>query len=390
MLILAFLIQSSLAKLLSVIELSRHGARQALLPYPWNKFDWEVGLGEITHEGIIQQYLIGQELRSRYVTPDSPIKGAYNLSHVHIRTTNIHRTFISAQAQMYGFFPEGPQLMVPSNRLNIVPPFATQGLEQVIKTLGDYALPNKYQPVAIYVEEMLNDFVLSAYTKACARMGEIIFETEQGKDYIQKVENYNKNIRSKLAKKLNISELEFKDVPWAADSFENIEFAGFDRKSLIDDELYKQLIEIRNYGNSYLFDNEEGLHLAMSGFFTEVLNTFDEVSKGKSERFLSVYLSHDTQLVGMLRTLGAYDGNGPPFASVFLFELHDVDGVKVVRFFYNDLELFPSFCGKKCELSAFAEFVRSWAVKNISESCLPKGKRNLLSSIQNVNYHGMT
>ena len=390
MIIFIILAQSALAKLLAVVEVARHGARQALLPYPWNTFDWEVGLAEITRDGIIQHYLIGQELRSRYVNSDSNIKANYNLSHVHIRATNVHRTFISAQAQMYGFFPEGPQLMVPHNRLNIVPPFSVEGLQQVIKETGDYALPNKYQPVAIFVEEMEDDFVLSGYTKACARMGEIILELEQGKEYLAMVDNYNKNIRSKLANKLKVNELEYKDVPWAADSFENIEFAGYDRKSIIDDDLYKQVIEIRNYGNSFIFDNAEGLHLSNSGFFSEVLNTFEDVSAGKSERFLSVYLSHDTHLVGLLKTLGVYDGNGPPFASVFLFELHEVAGSRVVRFIYNDLELFPSFCGKKCELGSFAEFVRSWAVKNVSESCLPKGKRNLVSSVQNVNYHSMT
>ena len=291
---------------------------------------------------------------------------------------------------MYGFFPEGPQLMVPSNRLNIVPPFSIEGLEQVIKKTGDYALPNKYQPVAIFVEEVEDDFVLAGYSKACARMGEIALEIEQGKEYLAMVDNYNKNIRSKIAKKLNVSEIEFKDFIPAADSFENIEFAGFDRKSIIDDDLYRQAIEIRNYGISYIFDNAEALHISNSGLFSEILNTFEGVSAGKSERFLSVYLSHDTNLVGLLKTLGVFDGNSPPFASVFLFELHEIAGSRVVKFIYNDQELIPSFCSKKCELSDFAEFVRSWAVKNVSESCLPKGKRNLVSSVQNMNYQIMT
>ena len=105
MIFLILLIHSSLAKLLSVVEVARHGARQALFAYPWNKFDWEVGPAEITRDGIIQHYLIGQELRSRYVNPDSNIKANYNLSHVHIRTTNFDRTFINCSSSNVRIFP---------------------------------------------------------------------------------------------------------------------------------------------------------------------------------------------------------------------------------------------------------------------------------------------
>jgi hypothetical protein len=375
-------------KLLSVVEIARHGARNTLVRFPWDSFEWEVPPAEMTRDGTVQHYLIGRELRSRYVNKDSNIPGSYNLSRVFIRSTDVSRTFLSVQAQMFGFFNQGPTLMVPSNKFNILPPFEVPDVEKTIEKLQDFALPHQFQPVSILVEDIESDLVLAAYYKSCPRVAELISETENEEVYLKKKENYEKNTKKELEKNLNVSSIEFNEVAWTADGLECLKFAGFDTTKIIQEKMYQEIIGIRNYTNSYLFDKLEARNLAFSELFIEILQTFQDVAAKKSEKFLSVYMSHDTHIVGLLKLFGVYDGTNPSFASVVLMELHEENGNLFVKMFYNDQQLTTGFCDLKCPLEKFKDFVNSWAVSDVKTACVRKGTRNLV--VENMNYHYLT
>ena len=371
----------STSTLLSVVEVCRHGARQTLQKYPWNNYDWEVNTGELAHEGLIQHYLIGRELRDRYSATQPLLPHSYNLDKIYIRSSDTPRTIMSAQAQMFGLFPHGPSLSKTSNQYTATPPFEIPDINNTIKANDLHALPYDFQPVTIEVQPLEQDQFLAVFGYSCPRMQFLINEFEHSPKYKQRIEAYNKNIKSRLEQVLNLKEIKYQDVAQIADSFECIEFAGFGRAKDLIGDIYDEILEIRNYTNAYMFEGSEALNLANSYFFKEALDNFQSVIDGNGARIFSLYMGHDTNLVGYLKRLNAYDGNNPPFASALIFELHEEEekeeeGEKhlFVRVFYNDKQLKLDFCELDCGFKKFKDFINSWTYPDLSKACLLQGR----------------
>jgi hypothetical protein len=94
--------------LLFVFEVTRHGARYGLHFDYFNESKWPWIQGELTDLGRRQQYLIGAEMRNRYMVKNKlldPLE--YNWKEVYVRATDINRTIESAMSQMMSFYPSG-------------------------------------------------------------------------------------------------------------------------------------------------------------------------------------------------------------------------------------------------------------------------------------------
>ncbi|VDN93238.1 unnamed protein product [Brugia pahangi] len=82
----------------------RHGDRTPinLLPND-NKESWEIGLGELTVDGIWQAYHLGKLLRQRY---DGFLSKTFKTSEIYVRSTDINRTLMTANAVLQGLYPQ--------------------------------------------------------------------------------------------------------------------------------------------------------------------------------------------------------------------------------------------------------------------------------------------
>ncbi|EUB62537.1 Lysosomal acid phosphatase [Echinococcus granulosus] len=91
--------------LVHVHALFRHGDRASIRPHIFDGYDphkvWPDGLGQLTQEGIEQLFLLGKWLRSKY---GHFIGENYNVSTFHMRSTDVDRSLMSAEAMMAGFF----------------------------------------------------------------------------------------------------------------------------------------------------------------------------------------------------------------------------------------------------------------------------------------------
>lgn len=373
MIYLLSILSISNSKLISVVEACRHGARQPLQKYPWNSYDWEVNTAELTHEGLIQHYLIGRELRDRYTVAEPLLPSSYNLDKIYIRSSDTPRTIMSAQAQMFGLFPQGPSLSKNSNQYTAIPPFDIPNLNNTINASDLHALPYEFQPVTIEVQPLEQDQFLTVFGYSCPRMQSLITEFENSKKHNQRIEAYNKNIKSRLEQVLNVKEIKYQDVARIADSFDCIEFAGFGKARNLIGDIFDEILEIMNYTNAFMFENPEGLNLANSYFFKEILENFQSFIDGAGVRIFSLYMGHDTNLVGYLKRLNSYDGKNPPFASALIFELHKEENKHFVKVFYNDKQLKLDFCDRNCDFNKFKEFVNSWAYPDLKKACLLQG-----------------
>nr|CAH7728383.1 unnamed protein product [Callosobruchus chinensis] len=93
-------------ELTAVIVIYRHGARTPIKPYPndpyKNESIWPVGFGQLTNIGKQQHKELGKWLRQRYQTflPEK-----YSEKDIYVRSTDVDRTLMSAEANLAGLFP---------------------------------------------------------------------------------------------------------------------------------------------------------------------------------------------------------------------------------------------------------------------------------------------
>ena len=100
-------------KLLFVFEVTRHGARYGLHEDWFNETKLPWLAGELTDLGRRQHYLMGLEMRNRYMVKNPLLDSKeYRKDEVHIRTTDINRTIESAMSQLMALYPTGKSLEI--------------------------------------------------------------------------------------------------------------------------------------------------------------------------------------------------------------------------------------------------------------------------------------
>ncbi|OMJ94246.1 hypothetical protein SteCoe_2581 [Stentor coeruleus] len=365
------------ADLVGIIQVSRHGARSPLKKYPWDESPWEVNLGELTREGSMQHYIIGKEFRERYIIKKKLINPTLLLPEVYVRSTDLHRTIMSAQAQMMGFFPIGPELSSPFMHFRAVPPFEVLGINNTIAELKLKALPYAFQPIPIDVYENVHDYLLLGYSKSCQMMEEYVKDSQESEEYKKWVVKYERGIKKDLEKALGMQNIEFDEAAFVADSLECVKFHDFHMPDGVDDSLYEKMMELKDFSNSYLFNIEAALKLATSAFYMQLLETFDDIIYARSTTKYKVYFSHDKTLISLLIALDSWDSKNPPFASTLLFELHNEDSEYKVKIIYNDEVIkLESICENElCSYKDLKDYLDSWVDKDYQESCYFKGPR---------------
>uniref|UniRef100_A0A5F8GZB6 Lysosomal acid phosphatase n=1 Tax=Monodelphis domestica TaxID=13616 RepID=A0A5F8GZB6_MONDO len=98
-----------------VTLLYRHGDRSPVKAYPKDPYqegEWPQGFGQLTKEGMLQHWELGQALRLRY---QGFLNASYHREEVFVRSTDFDRTLMSAEANLAGLFPvEGAQSFNPN------------------------------------------------------------------------------------------------------------------------------------------------------------------------------------------------------------------------------------------------------------------------------------
>jgi len=153
-------------ELIMLLELTRHGARSPI--YSGSSLlntTWEKGLGELTNIGERQHYLQGLRLRKKYITDLAFLSDTFDPRFMHIRSTDVNRTIMSAHSQMLGLYPTGygPKFDTNDERRNALPPFSISDGAQSFSDQFD-VLFQRYDPVPVHVSGLSNDHLLRGYS----------------------------------------------------------------------------------------------------------------------------------------------------------------------------------------------------------------------------------
>lgn len=122
----------------------------------------------ITPVGQRQQFLIGSELRKRYVDEAHLLSADYIISQLFLQAPFMAKNILSLQAQMMGLYPATKANdLTEWQQSNAVPPIAGADFSEWQKELGASALPYGLQTFPIQQSGFDKDFMLSLSERNC-------------------------------------------------------------------------------------------------------------------------------------------------------------------------------------------------------------------------------
>lgn len=340
-------------KLVFATILYRHGDRTPIEPYPtdpykspsyWNHTRW----GQLTNDGKRQHFELGQWLKKRY---HSLVNETYDPEEILIRSTDVDRALMSAQANLAGFYPpEDYEVWSPAVQWQPIPVHTTPTKEDKLIYMGvkcpryDYLyrkymdsdehkeLKHKYKDTFKYLTKYTNKTVNS-------------FKTAQQVWGVMVIEDIHK---------LELPEWTKKVFPQPITEMSAIAF----QTPAIKPEMARLL------SGPLLKDMLRGFQTKIEGQMTP-------------NRGIWMYSAHDTTVADLLNILGLFDPpHNPPFTATVMMELRIIDNVPHVAVFYKkgpadktgqQMEI-PN-CGKYCPLSKMFDLYESVLPVDWDDEC---------------------
>ena len=391
-------------KLLMVIEVFRHGAREPVYDY-WNARSFRE-FGELTSVGMHQHYILGQEIRTRYIDTLNFLCPNHEPEELYVRSTDLNRTLASAISQLYGLYPlnYGPYLPLGIEESRIIPPLkhltkATSNKRLWNKTFG---LPMGFQPIAVLSVQEKDDELLRPYMPNLCPVNIMLEKRQKNSKKYQEWKDEFESTFHQLEVMVNSSDMTnltitIDTASRVYDVFEADRYFNQDLPENMTEELWKNLTFISDMHLYYVKLGERDQQMFQATpFFQEVIASFDDkLSPNPSNYKFKMFSAHDMTLAYILtglnltsykcleevfrtgKTKEFHCFSYPIFASSMFFELErdDESGEVVVRVRYNGEEV--SLCGRRdtaCGYREFKERLMAFMVKDFKGICKNRAK----------------
>nr|XP_034839570.1 prostatic acid phosphatase-like [Maniola hyperantus] len=315
----------------------RHGDRTPVNPYPtdpWkNESLWPVKFGELTNIGKRQHYALGRWLRKRY---SNLISEQFDPTEVYVRSTDVDRTLMSAQANLAGMYPPSGNAIWDLNLL--------------------------WQPIPVHTRPERDDEVLAMIRKC------VPYDKEKAK-YMRSVA-----YKKRLSKYQGLM-----DYLTA--------YTGMKVKDYLDINDIYNVLYIENLYNFTLPKWTQSVYpdkmkepscysfvtatatplmarLLAGPLLKEIVGKMNTIitKKKPNPLKLSIYSGHDFTIANVLCSIGVYDGNCPVYTSTIIFELlqdNNTTGYFIRMLYRNSTEIVEPHildiphCGQLCPIEKF-------------------------------------
>ncbi|KAK0175213.1 hypothetical protein PV327_008980 [Microctonus hyperodae] len=313
--------------------LFRHGDRTPVEPYPndphKNESEWPVPFGQLTPIGMHQHLILGRWLRSRY---RHLISDEYSLHDIYVKSTDVDRTLMSAEANLAGIYP----------------PKGNQIWDSI-----------KWMPIPVHTT-LENEDNLLAGKKSCPRYNYELKKLLNSSTF-QKINRQNAQLFEYLSKnvgkKINsLQELEFiYNILWIENLY---------NKTL--PEWTKSVYPERMVPLVYLSFTTSAYNKILQRLKIGLL--LGEMVRHmilKSEDFLQpnrkiyMYSAHDETVANFLMALNLFEPHCPPYAATVLIELRlNLQNQHIVTVSYKNSSDEPTLltlpgCNIACPLEEF-------------------------------------
>ncbi|KAI4591280.1 hypothetical protein MJG53_020289 [Ovis ammon polii x Ovis aries] len=301
-------------------QVFRHGDRSPIETFPNDPIkesSWPQGFGQLTQLGMAQHYELGEYIRKRY---ENFLNESYKHEQVHVRSTDIDRTLMSAMTNLAALFPpEGISIWNPS-------------------------LP--WQPIPVHTVPVSEDQLLYLPFRNCPRFQELQSETLISEEFQKRLHPYK----------------DFIEVLPKLTGYHDQDLFGIWSK--VYDPLFC-----------------EGVHnFTLPSWATE--DTMTKLKEISELSLLSLYGIHKQKEKsrlqggnGLQMALDVYNGILPPYASCHMMELYFQEGEYFVEMYYrNETQYEPHpltlpGCTPSCPLTKFVELVAPVISQDWSMEC---------------------
>ncbi|GMT11827.1 hypothetical protein PFISCL1PPCAC_3124, partial [Pristionchus fissidentatus] len=304
--------------------LFRHGLRTPTKTYtndPYTEAFWGVPWGELSTQGMAQQFAQGKRMRKMYVE-DTPLVGPkYSRYETYVRSADFPRCSQSAQANLAAFYAGSPTF--PND-------------------VTDW--PSNWTPIPIHTVPHDEDHVLEGYEpEVCPKFIQLKIDRLQTREFLDFVAS-----NWKLLYVINANTGDPEDYTFGAIAqlFASLSVEKDFNLTLPDwvtDEFYADLEIANNKGVDYtlgevgfgLSMNPEMIKLSTGFLLNEWIGNIKEVLNGTSSVKYYAYSGHDATIGSILIGLGVKDElmgpTNPDFASTVAFELWEKDSVHYIK-----------------------------------------------------------
>ncbi|XP_044172917.1 prostatic acid phosphatase-like [Acropora millepora] len=272
----------------------RHGDRS---PVSGFKTDihmnfWPQGLGQLTQSGMMQEFILGQFLRDRYV--DKLINSSYRFSEVYVRSSDRDRCIMSAQTQLNGLYPpHGKQVWRPNL---------------------------DWQPVGVHVVPANEDYLLRPYDYNCPRLSEVLEMSKQEPEYVNTTKKYKDDlsyISLHAGGSYSLSNMYQVYDTLFCEKTHNLSLPDWATNGTI----WEDMRNMNNFGLMWMFKGREKAKLTGGSLVGEFIKNMKAHLEPTSKK-LYIYSAHDTTVVALLSALNLFDGIQPAYSSAVMVELY--------------------------------------------------------------------
>lgn len=322
-----------------------------------------MGQGELTNVGIRQHFLLGAELRQRYIEGKKLLQMRFNASEVYFRSTDVNRTLISAESQVLGLYPLGAGPLF-AQETTAFPPISLH-----IQIFPNHTRKQAFQPLPIHTVPANTDFLLQP-SAACARLHHSLHSLYSSPRF-QQVCSSNPSLLLLIMNTANLTYSQAVErLPYVVDNWVCNREVGNRLPEGVTEGVMRNATRLFDRIFSMRVETEENRRLFASAFFLELADLLDKVRKGREKSKFRLYSAHDDTLAGLLSGLQAFNSALPPFASSLLFEVYRHQAGFYIDIIYNDVKLNLIGCPFPCPLPHFADFLRKRAYSDYRFRCL--------------------
>ncbi|KAM4705786.1 prostatic acid phosphatase [Rhinophrynus dorsalis] len=337
-----------------VIVVFRHGDRSPLHTYPLDTYkenSWPDGFGQLTKIGKEQHYELGQYLRKRYA---EFLSLSYKSHEVYVRSTDIDRTIMSAQANLAGLFP----------------PHDDQIWNRNIS----------WQPVPVHTVPVHEENLLFIPEHNCPRYAQLLKDSYTSKKYLDLIDPYSDFLKM-ISQNTGYSfeELAHGKVWTTYDSLFCEDIHNFTLPTWATKETMGKLhhlTEIVTYLRYGIYKHQEKSRLQGGVLLNSILKNITAIKTSPSnQRKIIMYSAHDTTIAALQMALNVSNRKMPPYAACHFFELYHEDGQYNIKMFYrNDSSVEPHplilpGCTLSCPLEKFIELTSPVIAPDWKKEC---------------------
>eukprot|EP00792_Barthelona_sp_PAP020_P001777 TRINITY_DN1285_c0_g1_i1.p1 TRINITY_DN1285_c0_g1~~TRINITY_DN1285_c0_g1_i1.p1 ORF type:complete len:393 (+),score=97.56 TRINITY_DN1285_c0_g1_i1:32-1180(+) len=292
-------------------------------------------MGQLTSVGANQHSKLGSNLRQKY---GLFLPMQYNSRDVNVHASMVERTQVSAYFSLLSLFPDDPE-----------------------------------ETIDIHIKDSLVDYVDPwSFSKNCPKFQKTYNEIKNGKEYMSLEQHLTDKYKAFLKDLYDIDVSLETDFVTLADFWRCVEAHGFDFPKKITNEILTDIWNVTTKQINLFSENDTTLRLSIGRLFGHIIDRLDNVINGEEKYKFTFYSGHDSTIQPMRSVLQMNNDEWPPYASHFVFELHENsdDNLYYVRVFFQDNVVKVPECGNVdfCEYTKFKSFIQKF-VPDITTEC---------------------